>query len=89
MRRFYAIMTAVFLLSGCAKKDINEKQFKIIWNEYQLKGFEESLDEAQSIAQREKIFREILSRHGVDLNEFKFYMKKNHGDKFNKIFLNR
>jgi len=89
MRRFTVIVFVLALLGGCAKKALSEREFQLIWKEYLQREFEESFDETQSIAQREKIFNEILSPSGIDVNELKIYMKKNHPDKFNKVFLNQ
>jgi hypothetical protein len=80
------IMIMVTALSGCSKKNLTEKEFTIIWQEYLRMEFEESFDEKQSIAQREKILTELLSANNFTLEQFKSFMKKNHNDKYNKIF---
>ena len=77
------IMTA---FSGCSRPDLTEKEFAVIWQEYLRREFEESFDEKQSIAQREKLFNELLSGTNFTLEELKNFMKKNHSDKYNKIF---
>ncbi|HDP80412.1 MAG TPA: hypothetical protein ENN21_06170 [Spirochaetes bacterium] len=89
MKRFTVILFVLALLGGCAKKAISEREFQLIWEEYLRREFEESFDETQSIAQREKIFSEIVSPSGIDVNELKLYMKNNHADKYNKVFLNQ
>ncbi|MFH0976508.1 MAG: hypothetical protein V1874_12070 [Spirochaetota bacterium] len=77
---------AVIALSGCSAKPISEKEFKLVWQEYLRREFEESFDEKQSISQREKILTELLSANKINPEEFKAFMKKNHSDKYNKIF---
>jgi hypothetical protein len=80
------IIIVVTALSGCSKKNLTEKEFAVIWQEYLSREFEESFDEKQSISQREKILSELLSANKFSLEEFKSFMKKNHNDKYNKIF---
>jgi hypothetical protein len=80
------IMIIVTVLSGCSKKNMTEKEFAAIWQEYLRMEFEESFDEKQSISQREKILTELLSVNNFTLEELKSFMKKNHSDKYNKIF---
>jgi len=75
------------LILGCSSKKISEKQFDLIWREYIQREFEESFDEKQSTAQKEKIFKDILSNYSIPLDEFKSYMMKNHKDKYKIIFL--
>jgi hypothetical protein len=82
----FVLIALAMVLPGCSKKNITEKEFAVIWQEYLRREFEESFDEKQSIAQREKIFTELLSANNFTLEDFKSFMKKNHGDKFNKIF---
>lgn len=86
MKKIIIIIIGLMILSGCAKKEITEKEYAVIWQEYLRREFEESFDEKQSIFQREKILTELLSGYKINLNEFKSFMKKNHNDKFKKIF---
>ncbi|MBN2402252.1 MAG: hypothetical protein JXN64_07610 [Spirochaetes bacterium] len=81
------LMVAIIALSGCSKKSLTEKEFSILWQEYLRREFEESFDEKQSISQREKILAELLSANNFTIEEFKAFMKKNHNDKYNKIFV--
>ena len=75
------------LIAGCSTKKFSENEFQIVWEKYIQKEFEESFDEKQSIAQRERIIQEILSNFQVDIEEFKTYMMKNHEEKYKKIFI--
>ena len=55
MKKFVLIiMIIVTALSGCSKKNLTEKEFAVIWQEYLRREFEESFDEKQSISQREQ-----------------------------------
>lgn len=86
------IIALLFILvlsaGGCAKKEMTGDKFTLIWREYLKREFEESFDEKQSTAQREKILKNILEDYGVDLKEFKAYMKKEKEDKYLEIFHN-
>ena len=75
------------IFSSCSKKELTGREFDLIWKEYLQREFEESFDEKQSIAQKERILTRILSEYKIDLEEFKSYMKKNHNYKFKKIFM--
>jgi hypothetical protein len=87
MKKILLILTIITIaLPGCSKKNMTEKEFAIIWQEYLRREFEESFDEKQSIAQREKILMELLSTNNFTLEQLKSFMKKNHNDKYNKIF---
>ena len=84
------LFTALILLSvlpGCSQKKITGRDFTFIWQEYMRREFEESFDEKQSIAQKEKILSGLLSEFKISLNDFKEYMKKNHNDKYKKVFI--
>jgi hypothetical protein len=91
MKKIFIIMiiTAIALSSSvsCAGKKLTEKEFSVIWQEYLQKEFEESFDEKQSVLQREKILSGLLSGYGFSTEEFKLFMKENHIDKYNKIFV--
>ncbi len=87
MKKIILFIIALAAISGCAKKDLTEKEFTVIWQEYLRREFEESFDEKQSTSQREKILTELLSGYKINLEDFKFYMKEKHKDKYNKIFL--
>ena len=89
MKLFGLIMVMIMLsAAGCSKKDVSKKEFEVIWQDYLKREFEESFDERQSTAQREKIFIKILKEYKIDLETFKSYMKKEQEDKYKKIFLN-
>ena len=85
------MMIAVFAIAftGCSKNEISEREFDVLWQEYLRIEFEESFDEKQSVSQRENILKELLSAYKFSLEEFKLYMKKNHDDKYKKIFIDR
>ncbi len=87
MKKMCIIIPALLLLlQGCAAQPMTEKDFKIIWNEYLQREFEESFDEKQSISQREKIFEGITSKYNISLEELKHYMQKNHPEKYSRVF---
>ena len=89
MKIFGLVMVMIMLsVSGCTKKEISKKEFDAIWQDYIRREFEESFDEKQSTAQREKIFTDVLKEYRIDLEAFKIYMKKEQEDKYKKIFLN-
>ena len=89
MKIFGLVMVMIMLsVSGCTKKEISKKEFDAIWQDYLRREFEESFDEKQSTAQREKIFTDVLKEYRIDLEAFKIYMKKEQEDKYKKIFLN-
>ncbi len=81
------IISFMIGITGCSNKTVSENEFKIIWKEYLQKEFEESFDEKQSTAQREKLLAEILKNYDFNLETFKNYMKKKHENKYKKIFL--
>jgi hypothetical protein len=88
--RIKILVITIFMFvafAGCAKKALTEREFSVIWQEYLQKEFEESFDEKQSMAQKEKILGQVLSRYRIKLEEFKSYMEKNHNDKFKKLFI--
>ncbi len=90
MNRLLAVLLAtMFFLSGCAQRALTEKEFNIIWGEYLQRELEESFDEKQSIAQREKILKEICSKYTIDYDMLKQYMMKSHKDTYQKLFLNQ
>lgn len=89
MKLLGLIMVLIMLsVSGCTKKEISKKEFDAVWQDYLKKEFEESFDEKQSKAQREKILVDVLKEYKIDLEAFKIYMKKEQEDKYKKIFLN-
>ncbi|MBN2040573.1 MAG: hypothetical protein JW864_11045 [Spirochaetes bacterium] len=84
------LLVALALLAfipGCSQKKITEREFSVIWEEYMRREFEESFDEKQSLAQKEKVMSEILSRVRIPVEDFKEYMKNNHNDKYKKVFI--
>lgn len=83
---FLFLLVIIIALTGCSKKSMTEREFSAIWQEYLRREFEESFDEKQSIAQRGKILNELLSANNFSLEEFKSFMKKNHSDKYHKLF---
>ncbi len=89
MKLIGLIMVLIMLsAAGCAEKVVSKKEFDVIWQDYLKREFEESFDEKQSTAQREKILIDILKEYKIDLEAFKSYMKKEQEDKYKKIFLN-
>ncbi|MDY6934319.1 MAG: hypothetical protein SVZ03_08885 [Spirochaetota bacterium] len=81
------LIVLFFLILGCTSKKITEREFGTIFGEYIQREFVESFDEKQSVSQREKILMDVLSKHKIDFEMFKEYMRKKHEDKYKKIFL--
>lgn len=76
------------LTVSCSDKGITEREFQAIWKDYLKTEFVEGFDEKQSTFQREQILRKIASKHEFSLEELKSYMKKNHREKYRKLFGN-
>jgi hypothetical protein len=88
MKKIIILITIGFIvLSGCGKKSITQNEFTVVWQTYLQREFEESFDEKQSMAQREKIMTKILSEYKINTEVFKEYMKKNHMEKYQKVFM--
>ncbi len=82
------IVILLITFAGCGGgNQLTEKEFNIIWQEYMRREFEESFDEKQSISQKEKILSKLLSEYDVPLDSFKQFVKKNHKDKYKKVFV--
>ena len=72
---------------GCSKSGITEKKFDIIWKEYLRQNFVESFDEKQSLSQKEKIFKSIITEHDIVFEDIKIYMMEKEPEKYKKLFL--
>lgn len=86
-RLMFLALILLTAIPGCSGKKITEKDFSFIWQEYMRREFEESFDEKQSISQKEKILSALLSEYKIPLSDFREYMKKNHSNKYKKVFL--
>lgn len=82
-----AVVLVILMSIGCSGKKISDAEFALVWQEYLKMEFEEGFDEKQSISQKEKIFKKLLSKYDFDLEDLKAYMIENHKDKYKKIFL--
>ena len=90
MKKFSILLVLIAALGcGCAQRSVSEDEFNQVWREYLQKEFEESFDETQSIAQREKAFKEICADNRIDYEALKGYMMKKHEDKYSRIFLGK
>jgi hypothetical protein len=74
------------VFAGCSSHKVTEPEFKIVWQAYLSKEFEESFDERQSQAQKQKLLEEIVVESTLDYNEFILFMKKNHPEKYKSLF---
>lgn len=86
-RLLFIALILLIVIPGCSQKKISERDFTFIWQEYMQREFEESFDEKQSTAQKEKILKELLSKYKIPLDGFKEYMEKNHNEKYKNIFI--
>jgi hypothetical protein len=82
------LILLTFLVAGCSENKISEREFQLIWKDYLKTEFVEGFDEKQSTFQREQILRKIVSKYEFSLEELKSYMKKNHREKYRKLFGN-
>lgn len=76
----------ILLLAGCSSHTITEPEFNFIWQSYLSKEFEESFDEKQSRAQKQKLLEETLTGFGLDYHDFVLYLKNKHPDKYKSLY---
>jgi hypothetical protein len=88
MKKILLVLLSVFasVFVSCGGHAVSEAEFKAVWQIYLSREFEESFDEKQSRAQKEKTLRETVSRTGLDYADFVSFMKKNHPDKYSLIY---
>jgi hypothetical protein len=79
-----SIIASIFI--GCGGHPVSEAEFKAVWEVYLSREFEENFDEKQSLAQKEKILQDTVSKTGLDYADFVRFMKKNHPDKYSSIY---
>ncbi|HEY1405434.1 MAG TPA: hypothetical protein VF857_02385 [Spirochaetota bacterium] len=72
--------------AGCSSHKMSEAEYAVVWQNYLSRCFEESFDEKQSNAQKQKILAESVKRYGLDYPEFVRYLKKNHPDQYTSLF---
>ena len=89
MKKFTPFFLCVLLsvsFAGCSSQRISEVEYSAVWQTYLSRTFEESFDEKQSTAQKQKLLAESVKRFGLDYNEFIRFLKKNHPDQYTSLF---
>jgi hypothetical protein len=80
----FIVIASTFV--GCGGHSVSEAEFRVVWQYYLSREFEENFDEQQSRAQKEKTLRETVAKTGLDYNDFVRFMKQNHPDKYSSIY---
>ena len=81
------VLLSALIFTGCSQKSLNKNNYQMLWNDYIQREFEESFVKEQSSDQRKKIIEDLATQYGYSLENVKSYMKKNHADKYSKIFI--
>jgi predicted DsbA family dithiol-disulfide isomerase len=86
MKKAILCLFLVAGFAGCSGSEISDPQFKAVWQRYLSKLFEESFDQKQSSAQRQKMLQDAARDYGIDYQSVVQYLETKEPDKLKSVF---